>query len=156
MCNWEIEPHATPGNDVFDWHSAQKLSAMLAATQSVPYVYYIHCASGHDRTGIVASSYLIVNRGLDLKKALIQGTTIAKLPSDMGGTQLIVDCQDIDGSNKNGIDPDRSRVLMIAGIYDTTVLNIYNSQNPSSPLAAVPADAVSSDPAYVYSEYPWS
>lgn len=156
MCNWEIEPHTTPGNDVFDWHSAQKLSTMLSATQSQPYIYYIHCASGHDRTGIVASSYLIVNRALDLKKALIQGTTIAKLPSDMAGTQLIVDCQDIDGSNKNGIDPDRSRVLMIAGIYDTTVLNIYNSQNSSSPVAAIPAEAVSSAPAYVCSEYPWS
>ena len=97
-----------------------------------------------------------MNRTLDLKKALILGTTIAKLPSDMAGTQLIVDCQDIDGSNKNGIDPDRSRVLMIAGIYDTTVLNIYNSQNSSSPVTAIPPEAVSSDPAYVCSEYPWS
>ncbi|QNM96431.1 hypothetical protein [Chitinimonas koreensis] len=156
MCNWQIEPHATPGNDVFDQHSAQDLAKLMAATHAKPRIYYIHCASGHDRTGIVASSYLIAGRGLGLEQALIQGTTVAKLPAGLGGQQLIVDCQDLDGANKGQTDPDRSRVLMIAPVYNTTVFNIYNAINSSSPVTAIPADATSADPAYVYSTYPWS
>ena len=155
MCNWEIEPHTQPGNDVFDAGRAQKLSAMMSPATPNPfyYIYYIHCASGHDRTGIVASSYIIANRSLSLQRSLIYGTTLAKL-STTGG-QMYANCQDLDGTNKGNIDPDRSRLMMIASVYDTTVLNIYNTFNPGSPESAIPADALSTDPAYVYSTYPW-
>ncbi|UTA66498.1 hypothetical protein [Emticicia sp. 21SJ11W-3] len=156
MCNWQIEPHTQPGNDVFDWDSVKQLSDWMCPKDTNPnfYIYYIHCASGHDRTGIVASAYMIVNRGLSLNHSLIYGTTVAKQSATSG--QVYADCQDLDGTNKGNIDPDRSRLMMIANIYDQTVLNIYNSQNnPDPAVTQLPAEAMSTDPAYVYSTYPW-
>ncbi|WP_259017166.1 hypothetical protein [Emticicia fluvialis] len=156
MCNWQIEPHTQPGNDVFDWDSVKQLSDWMCPKDPNTnfYIYYIHCASGHDRTGIVASAYMIVNRGLSLNHSLIYGTTLAKQSATSG--QVYADCQDLDGTNKGNIDPDRSRLMMIAGIYDQTVLNIYNSQNnPDPAVTQLPAEAMSTDPAYVYSTYPW-
>lgn len=156
MCNWPIQPHHQQSNDVFDLGRAEKLSAYMDAAGDTPVVYYIHCASGHDRTGIVASTYLAINRGVSLQRAMIQGTTVAKLTN--GGGQLIVDCGDVGDTNK--VDPDRSRVVMIADIYRTTVLNVFNSyqeKTKARPQAdSVPTEVTQRDPALVYSSYPWS
>lgn len=154
MCNWEIEPHNTQSNDAFDMEAVEKLSGWMNQANSDYVIYYIHCASGHDRTGIVASAYLIKNRAFSLQRSLIYGTTLPKLT--IQSTQMQVNCQDLDGSNKGQIDPHRSRLMMIANIYDETVLNIYNSINPTTPETTLPAEAMSIDPPYVYSTYPWS
>jgi hypothetical protein len=156
MNNWEIEPHNLPGNDTFDMDAVKKLSAWMspATVPDTYHIYYIHCASGHDRTGIVASAYMIANRQFSLNRSLIYGTTIAKLSTGSG--QLQVNCTDIDGTNKGNTDPDRSRIMMIANVYDDTVLNIYNSiANPTTPATALPTQAMAENPAYVYSTYPW-
>lgn len=155
MCNWEIEPHNTQSNDTFDMDAVDKLSNWMSPATPNPffYIYYIHCASGHDRTGIVASAYLIKNRNLSLQRSLIYGTTLSKLTINSG--QMHVNCIDLDGTNKGKVDPVRSRLTMIANIYDQTVLNIYNSINPNTPASALPAEAMATDPANVYSTYPW-
>ena len=156
MCNWEIEPHQAQANDAFDMEAVEKLNNWMspATPNEHYYIYYIHCASGHDRTGIVASAYMIANRKFSLDRSLIYGTTLAKLSLTSG--QMYANCTDLDGTNKGNTDPDRSRLMMIANIYDQTVLNIYNSINPTNPQSVLPANAMSTSPAYVYSTYPWS
>ncbi|MGG8495288.1 hypothetical protein ACQY1Q_02630 [Tenacibaculum sp. TC6] len=155
MCNWEIQPHNQPSNDVFDIDAVQKLSSWMSpkTAPDIFNIYYIHCASGHDRTGIVASAYMIANRKFSLKRSLIYGTTIAKLSSGSG--QLQVNCKDLDGKNIGNIDSDRSRIQMIANVYDKTVLNIYNTLNPKATISELPQTALDENPSYVYSTYPW-
>ncbi len=156
MCNWEIEPHQAPANDTFDMDAVEKLNNWMSPATPNPfyYIYYIHCASGHDRTGIVASAYMIANRKFSLNRSLIYGTTLAKLPITSG--QMYANCTDLLSSGTGSTDPSRSRLMMIANIYDQTVLNIYNSiNNPATPVTALPADAMSTSPAYVYPTYPW-
>lgn len=46
---------------------------------ATPYVIYFHCASGTDRTGAVAVSYLLKNRRMSSKDAYIYGTTVFEL-----------------------------------------------------------------------------
>jgi len=151
IINWEIEPHALSKNDVFDLSCAKKLSDLINQKHKIPHIYYIHCASGHDRTGLVASSYLVINRNLSLQKALICGTTISKLTSGSGN--LRENCIDINTTTTN---PNRSRVIMINKIYDETVLNIYNSfHNNKEPINSIPQKVRSKNPSYVYSTYPW-
>jgi hypothetical protein len=152
MCNFDLEP----GDVNFDFNSAQSLRNWMNTSETLPCIYYIHCASGHDRTGMMAAAYLIMNKqNLNLQQAFICGTTVAKLPPGMSGNQLHVDCNDIDGINEGNIDPNRSRITLIATVYNQTVLDIYNQFNSSNPPITLPAIAIQTDPAYVYSEYPW-
>lgn len=150
MCNWEIEPSA----NTLDLDAVKDLSEWMnnPAESTIPNIYYIHCASGHDRTGIVASAYMVVNKSFDLDRSLIYGTTVAKL--DGGTGQLQVDCIDLDGTNAGKIDPHRSRIQMIATNYADAVMNVYNIINGTS-ITQLPAKASKEDKSNVYSTYPW-
>ena len=151
MCNVEVEP----SKDTFDLKTASKLSRWMSpkTAPDIFNIYYIHCASGHDRTGIVASAYMIENRKLSLLRSLIYGTTIAKLSS--GIDKLQVNCIDLDGENAGKIDANRSRIQMISNVYDETILKIYNMHNPTTSTSEIPKKAMDVDPSYVYSTYPW-
>lgn len=158
MVNYAVNPDATSGSplDVFDKGCAQTLVTRMGEkpSDSIPNVYYIHCASGHDRTGIVASSYLMINYpDLTLDESLIHGTTVHKLSYGTG--QLHPNCTVLPA--KTTVSPDFSRVTMISAPYNTTVQNIYNTVkgNTGSNTVTIGADAVNTDPAYVYSTYPW-
>ena len=50
---------------------------------ATPYVIYIHCASGQDRTGEVAISYLLKNSNMSSADAFVYGTTIYQ-PANAG------------------------------------------------------------------------
>lgn len=161
MSNWPIEPHLHKTNDKIDLATAQQLSTWMARAESLPHVYYIHCASGHDRTGILASTYLIVGRQMSLERALLSGTTISYVPPAQvpQGGQIHTNCVDIDiGSTGNHpVDYSRSRLLLINEIYYHTIRLIYNLVNPDSKVSATPSDwTTSTGPAArVYSKYPW-
>jgi len=156
MCNWSIEPDGvrTSQDDLFDYKMAMDLSAWIDGRKpnDKPHIYYIHCASGHDRTGIAASTYLIKNRMLGLSEAFVYGTTVAKLPKGPGRSQLQRNCDDMGTST---LDPDRSRIMLISDVYNETVVNIYTLMNPKSPDPALSPASTSTDPAYVYPNYPW-
>ncbi|WP_268121660.1 hypothetical protein [Roseivirga pacifica] len=159
MCNWVIQPDASRGStdDAYDQKSSKLLYDYMNTANDKPYVYYIHCASGHDRTGIVASTYLMRQySSFGLSEAFIYGTTIAKLPAGIGGgkDQLQPDCNDISTGKE---DPNRSRCLLIATVYNETVQNIYNTLNnlTGSSAKSLSTQALAKDPANVYDNYPW-
>ena len=80
MCWWPIEPsapHFTDSNFLFylDQWAGKTLHELMSTAHKTPHVYYIHCANGHDRTGLVAYSYFIA-RGESQKDAYILGSTV--------------------------------------------------------------------------------
>lgn len=80
MCWWPVEPSGTPykeSNFLFylDKWAGKTLHNLLNTANSTPHVYYIHCANGHDRTGLVAYSYFIA-RGESQEDAYILGSTV--------------------------------------------------------------------------------
>lgn len=159
MINWPVEPHGQQGNSTQDQGWAQQLSALMTAPQfNIPTVYYIHCASGHDRTGLLASAYLVANRQLSLQRALIQGTTLYLWKPGMppAGGQLCYPCNLIvDGQpTTTPTTLPQARMTMIAEVYAQTVANIYNLINGTN--ETVPANATNTNPAYVYASYPWT
>lgn len=170
VANWNVEP--TGGspkhpNLNMDVEIAKNLSTWMgtqltdAAGNDIPTVYYIHCASGHDRTGMVATGYLIHNYTMDLSRAYILGTTISKLSIPMGGN-LIQNCYDITSKAEDKL---RSRCFVAGNgsdsSYNDTIVKMYNTLTAST-TGAFSTDAISGDPAignvgtvYVHSYYPW-
>ncbi len=144
------------------WMNTQVLPP-VGPQPPLPYVYYIHCSSGHDRTGMAAAGYLMVNRGLGLSDSFIYGTTIHKMNGESSGN-LVRDCVDV---TSGAVDPDRSRCFVAGNAdatdspYNDTIVALYNLINSTSDTLS--ASAISGDPAlgnkgtvYVHSTYPWS
>jgi len=167
VSNWNVEPTGS-GNIDLDVTMVKKLVEWMGEQQldskgkKIPTIYYIHCSSGHDRTGMISSGYLMHQYNLALSEAYILGTTIHKLDMNYGGN-LITDCEDI---TSKAIDPDRSRCFVAgngtSSPYNDAIVDIYNSLN-SVKTGKLSATAISGDPAisnsgttYVHSWYPWS
>lgn len=124
---------------------------------TIPVIYYIHCSSGHDRTGMISSGYLMKKYGYGLDKSFILGTTIHKLSHAWGGN-LVVDCDDI---STNNVDPNRSRCFVAGETYNHAVERIYETLTNTTSAHLSPV-AKSGDPAinesgtaYVYPSYAW-
>ena len=64
----------------------EQLSSLMNVNNTdanaTPYVIYIHCASGQDRTGEVAISYLLGNTNMSSADAFVYGTTIYQAAND--------------------------------------------------------------------------
>lgn len=59
------------------------ITTMMQSTDDVPYVIYFHCDAGSDRTGEVATSYMLSDRTQsDTKDAYIYGTTVFNNPAN--------------------------------------------------------------------------
>lgn len=155
MSNWQIEPHDNSSNDTTDQQTAKQLNTWMQQTETLPHIYYIHCASGHDRTGILAATYLMyAYPSISLQQAFIQGTTINYVATPPPGGQIHSGCVDIDQKG-NPADNTRSRLFLIADIYNQTITDIYNLINNPAPPATLPAPATQTTPPFVYSTYPW-
>ena len=70
---WQIKPNSESDMGGLISFISQKMAENSKST--TPNVLYFHCASGTDRTGAVAVSYLFSNRTLPLKDAYKYGTT---------------------------------------------------------------------------------
>ncbi|WP_074407636.1 hypothetical protein [Aquimarina megaterium] len=167
VSNWNVEPAET--STALDIEMIKNLSTWMktdspykdANHNPIPVIYYIHCSSGHDRTGMISSGYLMHHYGLGLTDAFILGTTIHKLNASYGGN-LVTNCEDFVSKE---VDSNRSRCF-VAGTqanptYNNGILNIYNTLHDTA-VTELPSKAVSGDPAikntgqaYVFSHYPW-
>ncbi len=161
MVSYPVNPDAVAGSplDAFDQGCAQHLSTWMSTPPGptgLPNVYYVHCASGHDRTGIVSSSYLLSHYpSWSLDEAFIRGTTVHLLGSGSGQLQPV--CSVIDGADKGKTSTRFSRVMMIAEVYNQTVENIYNTvRGTTATPSTLGAQATATNPAWVYSGFPWS
>ena len=184
MCQWNVNPAGTKNGNYVNMVS-QLATEMnnwiykglggIESDISKPRIFYIHCASGHDRTGMMCTSYLTQKKILfkdfksgdvfsnqDLTETFIMGTTLNKIPYRNG--QYAPDCYDIHKPNQKN--PNKSRCFLISGAYNQTVAWAADklSGNPESSLS-LSADALSGDPlikkyahshAYVETDYPWT
>ena len=84
---WDIMPLVDGANSSNLTGLVDELSSLMNAdntdANATPYVIYIHCASGQDRTGEVAISYLLKNRNMSSADAFVYGTTIYQ-PANAG------------------------------------------------------------------------
>jgi hypothetical protein len=71
---WNIKPEASSGPRLGTL--AAKIGDMMNRKGDTPYLIYIHCISGCDRTGDVAVSYLLYEREMKPKDAYNYGTTV--------------------------------------------------------------------------------
>ena len=182
ICQWNVNPAGTPNGKYVA--EAQELAIALNNWIysgigndngiSTPRIFYIHCASGHDRTGMMCASYLAQKKVLfnsyqngtyftnnDLTETYIMGTTLNKIPYE--GGQYAQNCYDL--NNPTQVDPNRSRCFLISGSYDQTVCWVADAltNNPSNTLS-LSQDAISGDPihkyptgnAYVEDYYAWT
>jgi hypothetical protein len=80
---WNMLPGADGAQSSYLPKLINNITAMMQSTDDVPYVIYFHCDAGSDRTGEVASSYMLSDRtGSDTKDAYIYGTTVFKNPDN--------------------------------------------------------------------------
>ena len=77
---WDIMPLVDGANSSNLTGLVEELGSLMNTNNTdanaTPYVIYIHCASGQDRTGEVAISYLLENRNMSSADAFVYGTTI--------------------------------------------------------------------------------
>ncbi len=145
---------------------ANNLSDWMNKSDTTPRIYYIHCASGVDRTGLSASTYFATNHtSLTLLESFIYGTTVNKQPGDSAGGKQ-VDCQDLNVITAQ-TDPDRSRYLPGGSApndsYDAAVVDVWNNvRKPATKVTDLPSnsgivsDLPDSNTCYVYDNYPWA
>lgn len=74
---WYMKPSTTGAKNSYLPGLATLLSNLMGKKHDKPYVIYIHCNAGSDRTGEVAVSYLLTHRPrMSTKAAWIYGTTV--------------------------------------------------------------------------------
>ncbi|MCE9687152.1 hypothetical protein LZP73_13215 [Shewanella sp. AS16] len=158
MARWNIEPDnvGTLLADLVD-----KLQGWMNTADEVYHIYYIHCASGHDRTGMVAATYL-ANKKLGsivpgesaahlVDSAFIMGTTLMK--QSVSGGDIVASCVEL--GTLATISPSRSRCFLADGDYNDTFLKAVGILQPANTPYALGADTGRTPKAYVATLYPW-
>ncbi len=145
---------------------AKSLSEWMNKSHKVQRIYYIHCASGVDRTGLAASTYLASNhKNLSLLQSFIYGTTVNKQPGDSAGGKQ-VNCQDMHITPAK-TDPNRSRYLPGGSApndsYDDAIVDVWNKiRKPTTKVTDLPVNSglekglLNPNTCYVYDDYPWA
>lgn len=162
MCQWNVNPAGTKHGTYVQMAAslAQNLCNWIyrgldgSGNISTPRLFYFHCASGHDRTGMMCASYLnqktvIFNQSSgvpfnndDLTENFIAGTTLNKLPTGYTGGQYVRDCYNVGTDDLN---QDKSRCFLISGSYNQTVAWVAEKLSGVSGLT-ISDTALSGDP----------
>lgn len=171
LSNWNVEPSAdAPGQSHpvldLDVQCAQQLATWMNQQDDQPHIYYIHCASGHERTGMESAGYFMAQYQLAASEAFILGTTI-RYVSGTPGANIVQPCDFVGTSTRSN---SRARCFPAGNPagqvgYNQTVIDMYNAMNKVSN-GALSKIAISGDvgtgqqgtppnPAYVYPCYPW-
>jgi hypothetical protein len=167
---WNIEP-ASDGTILEAM--VKMLKAGMSANSSVNLkIYYIHCASGHDRTGMASACYL-ASTALDalgseasskdidkaVNKAYVMGTTLQKQP--ITGGDIVATCYDWTSDDKS-LTKSRCFPVESAGYTKSLMkaLALLNSNN--SPYSLTNTKATDKTPtgeitpkSYVMKDYPF-
>lgn len=151
ITQWNIglaEPIPTDPNLLMGTELAKKLNTWVnvgltdsknedPVDKTIKRVIYMHCANGHDRTGLMCNSYLnqkvieasgayMFNKD-DVTTNYILGTTLNKVP--YSGGPYAKDCYDLDcnGEPTSQESGEKSRCFLTSPKYDDTVLKIADS-----------------------------
>jgi len=173
MSRWNVEPvDATVGSvkPTILIDLVTHLKTWMETPEEVYNVYYIHCASGHDRTGMVASTYLAYKSltssiplgpvATQIDKSFIYGTTLQHQSST--GGDIVQECYNFGTTT---LSSSKSRCFLADENYNDTFLTaLMNLVPPSEGTYSLGSDTTrtpsnesgSSAKPYVMAQYPFS
>lgn len=174
MCRWNVEPVDTSIGTVEPMiltTLATHLKSWMETSDEVYHIYYIHCASGHDRTGMVASTYLAYKSltssipfgpvASQIDKAFIYGTTLQHQSST--GGDIVQECYNFGTTT---LSTTKSRCFLADGNYNDTFLTAVTCLVPpadgkkyslGSDATRTPSNESGGDvKPYVMTQYPFS
>ncbi|MEM6685218.1 MAG: tyrosine-protein phosphatase [Bacteroidota bacterium] len=156
-CRWNIQPDLI-GQDLADLTKELKTAMASTVDKSTLDIYYVHCASGHDRTGMVSATY-IANLGMKeatLDEAFVMGTTLQKQNPSMDSNDIIADCYDWKTNMQSKY---KSRCFMADDSYNTTFLKAIGILQPQNAPYSLGQNALKNangvDKPYVIEAYPF-
>lgn len=165
ICRWDIEPATIPQipndpNTALAVKLAQTIYSLIntPTDSGVPRLIYIHCDSGHDRTGLMSTLYLVEKliksnslsqpfSNADLEAAFINGTTLNYLPDGYSGGDYVQKCYNVGTTTFN---PKKSRCFLISDSYNYSVIwgaeVLAFGNTPSKPPLTLTTTALTGDP----------
>lgn len=168
LSNWNVQvsadvsgqPH--PNLDL-DVRFALQLVTWMNRQETLPHIYYIHCASGHERTGMESSAYLMAQYGFAVSEAFIFGTTVRYNDTGTPEGNLVQPCYDVGTTTTDNV---RARCFPASAPagqigYNQTIIDMYNKLNNvtngafSTTSTSGDTGTGQSGQAYVYPCYPW-
>ena len=163
---WNVQPDKI-GTVLSDLVKMLKKGMAKNTTENLK-IYYIHCASGHDRTGMVSACYL-ASKALDknpvsakidteVDKAYVMGTTLLKQPTT--GGDIVATCYDWTGG---AVSATKSRCFPVLNSgYTTTLLKALSLLNANKSSYSLDAKAKAktlvnetTPKSYVVEDYPF-
>jgi hypothetical protein len=154
---WNIQPDLI-GQDLADLTKQLKTAMASSADASILDIYYVHCASGHDRTGMVSATYIadLEESGLSVDEAFVMGTTLQKQAPGMQGGDIVVDCNDWKTTTESNY---KSRCFMADASYNQTFEKALGILQPTNAPYTLGTNAgrtpANSDKPYVINGYPF-
>ncbi len=156
-CRWNIEPDMI-GQDLADLTKQLKTAMASDANSTTLDIYYVHCASGHDRTGMVSATYIanLEETGITLDEAFVMGTTLQKQQPAMNGGDIVVECNNWKTTTESQW---KSRCFMADAAYNNTFLKAMDILQPKNAPYTLKPDAGrtpdNSTKPYVINGYPF-
>lgn len=85
MAHWPISQADALSESSLDFIklAAAQLRGSMSRQEALPHIYYIHCADGHERSGVMAAWYLLTNRDMSLSEAYMLGAALNGLPAGL-------------------------------------------------------------------------
>lgn len=151
-CRWNIQPDEI-GQSTADL--VTELSGYMTTQNDVLHIYYIHCASGHDRTGMISATYIAnTDTNITLDEAYVMGTSLVKQAS--GGGDIVADCNTWKTTTSNTL---KSRCFMADVNYKNTFLDALVILKPEGAPYTLGANSgrtpLDSTKPYVINGYPF-
>lgn len=152
---WNIEPDLI-GQTLADLTKELKTAMASDADSTTLDIYYVHCASGHDRTGMVSATYIgdVYDASISLDEAFVMGTTLQKQLT--GGGDIVADCNDWETTTASSL---KSRCFMADAAYNNTFLKAMGILQPTHAPYTLDQDAgrtpENSPIPYVLNGYPF-
>jgi hypothetical protein len=136
-CRWNIQPDMI-GQDLANLTKVLQTAMTKVENSNELDIYYVHCASGHDRTGMVSATYLaaVYDEVVSVDKAFVMGTTLKKQAPSMNGGDIVVECNDWKTNTESTL---KSRCFMADVNYNETfekALGILQPKNAPYTLGA--------------------
>lgn len=82
MSHWPVSVSEALSDNSLDFTklAATQLRSWMNRREALPQIYYIHCADGHERSGVMSAWYLLTNREMSLSDAYMLGTAVNGFP----------------------------------------------------------------------------
>jgi hypothetical protein len=82
MMHWPVSPSDTLSDSTLELTkiAASQLRTWMSRRETLPHIYYIHCADGQERTSVMSAWYLLTNREMSVSDAYMLGSSVNGLP----------------------------------------------------------------------------